>query len=56
MSPENVALKGPILFVAFAENSVSDFLLNSSHPGIACFSISGSFYASQTFCFSKLIL
>ena len=56
MSPEKVALKGPILFVAFAENSVSDFLLNSSHPGIACLSISGSFKASQTFCFYKLIL
>jgi hypothetical protein len=41
--------------VAFAVNSVSEFFVNSSHPGIACFNISGSFRASQTFCFSKLI-
>ena len=34
---------------------VSDFLINSSQPGIACFNISGSLSASQTFCFSKLI-
>ena len=37
------------------ESSTSDFFLNSSHPGRACFNTFGSFKASQTFCFSKLI-
>ena len=55
ISPVKLALKCPILLVAFAVNSVSEFFLNSSHPGIACFRISGLFNASQTFCFSKLI-
>ena len=35
--------------------SVSEFFLNSSHPGILFFKISGLFKASQTFCFSSLI-
>ena len=38
-----------------AVNSVSEFFVNSSHPGIACFNISGSFNASQTFSFGKFI-
>ena len=53
--PVKVALNGPILLVAIVENSVSEFFLNFSHPGIVFFNISGSFNASQTFCFSKLI-
>ena len=55
MSPVKVALNGPILFVAVAVNSVSEFFLNSWHPGMASFNIYESFKASQTFCFSKLI-
>jgi carbon monoxide dehydrogenase subunit G len=39
----------------FKRNSDTEFLLNFSHPGIVFFNISGSFNASQTFCFSKLI-
>ena len=52
---DEVALNGPILFVAVAVNSVSEFLINFSHPGIDFLNISGSFKASQTFCFSRLI-
>ena len=36
-----LALNGPILLVAVAVNSVSEFFLNSSQPGIAFFNISG---------------
>ena len=43
------------MLVAVAVNSVSDFFINSSHPGIVFCKISGSFNASQTFCFSKFI-
>ena len=43
ISPVKLALKGPILLVAVAVNSVSDFLVNSSHPGIVFCKISGSF-------------
>ena len=50
-----LALNGPTLLVTFAENSVSEFFINSLHPGIAFSNTSGSFNASQTFCFSKLI-
>jgi hypothetical protein len=50
-----LALNGPILLVAVAVKSVSEFFLNYSHPGIACFNISGLFKHSHTFCFSRLI-
>ena len=46
---------GPILFVAVAVNSVSEFLIKLSHPGIDFLNISGSFNDSHTFCFSKFI-
>ena len=50
-----LALNGPILFVAVAVKSVSEFLLKSSHPGIDFCNILGLFRAYQTFCFSNFI-
>ena len=55
ISPVKLALNGPILFFAVAVNSVLDFFINFSQPGIAFLRISGLLRASQTFCFSCLI-
>src|SRR5205823_13933241 len=46
--PEQLAFTGPTLAVTLAANSVSETFSMVSHPGMHCFSVSGSLSRSQT--------